>query len=78
MISNLVFKNVAKKTVNDDLVKYVNAVDSHKQEALDLGDKEGEKVRKLQTFGLSYFIGKSCFDDIGLQNYFKRFLSLLK
>ena len=74
MISNLVYKNVAKKTVNNDLVKNVNDVGSHKQEVLDLGDKEGEKVRKLQKFGLSYFIGKSCFDDTGLQNYFKRLL----
>ena len=74
MISNLVYKNVAKKTVNNDLVKNVNDVGSHKQEVLDLGDKEAEKVRKLQKFGLSYFIGKSCFDDIGLQNYFKRLL----
>ena len=47
MISNLVYKNVAKKTVNNDLVKNVNDVGSHKQEVLDLGDKEGEKVRKL-------------------------------
>ena len=39
------------------------------QTALDLRDKNREKIKKLQTFDLSYFIDKSYFDDDSSQNY---------
>ena len=35
--------------------------------ALDIADKNREKMKKLPMFDLSYFIGKSYFD--GSQNY---------
>ena len=34
---------------------------------LDLGDQNRDKMKKLKT--LNYFIGKSYFDNDGLQNY---------
>ena len=37
--------------------------------ALDTADKNREKVRKLQTFDLSYFNTKKDFDNNGSQNY---------
>ena len=37
--------------------------------AIDIRDEKREKITKLKTFDLSYFIGKSYFDDDGSQNY---------
>ena len=33
-------------------------------------NKNKEKIEKLQTFDLSYFLGKNSFDDDGFQNMF--------
>ena len=35
------------------------------ENALDFGDKTREKAKELQTFDLSYFVGKSYFDNDG-------------
>ena len=35
--------------------------------SIDTADKNREKMKKLQTFDLSYFVGKSYFDDYGSQ-----------
>ena len=35
---------------------------------LDLGDKNREKIKQLETFDLSYIISKSDLDDDGSQN----------
>ena len=35
---------------------------------LDWGDKNREKLKRLQEFDLSYFIGKNYLDDNGSQN----------
>ena len=49
---------------------------------LDLGYKNREIIKKLQTLYLTYFIGKSYVDDDGSQNYLifqpVQFLSILK
>ena len=45
------------------------ATKSQVEAAIDLGDKIREKIKKLQTSDLSYFIGKNYFDDDGSQNY---------
>ena len=37
--------------------------------ALDLRNKNREKIKKLQTFDLRYFIGTSYFDEKESQNY---------
>ena len=37
-------------------------------DALDLGDNN-KKIEKLQTSDSSYFLGKSHFEDVGMQNY---------
>ena len=39
------------------------------ENALDLGDKNREKIKKLQTFDLTYFNGECYFNDDGSQNY---------
>ena len=36
--------------------------------ALDLGDKNMEKIKKLQTFDLSFFVGECYFSDDASQN----------
>ena len=38
--------------------------------ALDVGDKTREKIEKIQTFDLSYSLGKNYLKDDGTQNYF--------
>ena len=37
--------------------------------ALDLGDKNRAKIKKLQTFDFSSFVGKRYFDDDGILHY---------
>ena len=37
--------------------------------SFDTADKNSKKITKRQTFDLSFFIGKSYFDDNGFQNY---------
>ena len=39
------------------------------QNEFDLGNKNREKIKNLQTFDLIYFIGKSYLNDAGSQNY---------
>ena len=39
------------------------------ENAFELGYKNREKIEKLQTFDLSYFVGKTYFDYDGSQNY---------
>ena len=36
---------------------------------LDLGDKNRKNLEKIQVMCLSYFLGKSYFEDNGTQNY---------
>ena len=36
---------------------------------LDLGDKNRKNLEKFQVMCLSYFLGKSYFEDNGTQNY---------
>ena len=42
---------------------------SQEDAALDIGDKYREKIKKFETFNVSYFLGKSFFDNDGSQNY---------
>ena len=42
---------------------------SHIDAALDIADKNREKIKKLQTFDLRYFNGRRYFCNYGSQNY---------
>ena len=39
------------------------------ENTLYLGDNNRQKIEKLQTFDLGYFLGKSHFEDDGMQYY---------
>ena len=45
------------------------ATEKQVENAFDLGDKNREKIKNIQKFDLSYFMGKFYFDDDGSQNY---------
>ena len=45
------------------------ATEKQVENAFDLGDKNREKIKNIQKFDLSYFMGKCYFDDDGSQNY---------
>ena len=64
------FNRLAKVNVNARITVASKNLATKRQveNALDWGDKNG-KNKKLQTFNLSDFVGKSYFDDVGSQNY---------
>ena len=50
-------------------ISKVLASENQVETTLDLGDKNKDKMKNLQNFDLNFFVGKSYFDDDGLQSY---------
>ena len=49
----------------------IHAIKSEvKKNTLDLGDKDRVKMKKLETFDASHFIGRNYFGDDGSKNHF--------
>ena len=47
----------------------VHAIKSEVKNTLDLGDKNRVKMKKLETFDASHFIGRNYFGDDGSKNH---------